>query len=593
VLSPALRRFLRYLRPHAGLMVLTVPASLGALAASTTIPLVIRAVIDGPIAQHRPALLLPYGLSLLGLAGLELAANFARRNASTLASLRMEFELRNEFYAHLQSLQVAFHDNWQSGQLLSRAITDIQTVRRFVGTGLVFAAYFSLQWVAVLAMLVRLDWQLALVSTAVVAPVALISRGFFRRYARIARRIQDQQGDLATVVEEMATGVRVIKGFGRELVMRERFTAKAARLRHSNLEAVGLRSRTWSAFTLLLNLDLCLVLLLGGLAVARDQLTIGSLVAFMTYLFMLVWPLDALGWVLAMYEEASTAAGRLTEVLDQHPEVTDRQSVRPLARLRGHVRLESVSFRYSTGGWALRDLEMEVKPGETLALVGPTGSGKSTLIALIPRLYDVSGGRITLDGVDVRDLPLRWLRSQIGIAFEDPILFSASVRENLVMGRPGITDQDLRRVLEMVRADFVWDLPWGIETRIGEQGYSLSGGQRQRLALARAVLGRPRVLVLDDPLSAVDIHTESEIQEALANVLRDVSALIVAHRPSTVALADRVALLDRGRIVAMGSHAQLLQTSSQYRALLAEGEGDPILPEVTLGHWSSPGQEAS
>jgi ATP-binding cassette subfamily B protein len=215
------------------------------------------------------------------------------------------------------------------------------------------------------------------------------------------------------------------------------------------------------------------------------------------------------------------------------------------------------------------------------------------LIALIPRLYDVSGGRITLDGVDVRDLPLRWLRSQIGIAFEDPILFSASVRENLVMGRPGITDQDLRRVLEMVRADFVWDLPWGIETRIGEQGYSLSGGQRQRLALARAVLGRPRVLVLDDPLSAVDIHTESEIQEALANVLRDVSALIVAHRPSTVALADRVALLDRGRIVAMGSHAQLLQTSSQYRALLAEGEGDPILPEVTLGHWSSPGQEAS
>jgi len=575
VFSPALRRFLPYLRPHLGLMILTVPASLGALAAATTIPLVIRAMIDGPIAQRRPDLLLPYGLALLGLAGLELAANVVRRNASTLASLRMEFDLRNHFYAHLQGLQVAFHDGWQSGQLLSRAVTDVQTVRRFIGTGLVFAAYFSLQWVAVLAMLLRLDWGLALVSAAVVVPVAFVSRRFFRRYARLARRIQDQQGDLATVVEEMATGVRVVKAFGRDLLMRERFAAEAARLRRTNLEAVGLRSRTWSTFTLILNLDLCLVLLLGGLAVARGQLTIGSLVAFMTYLFMLVWPLDALGWVLAMYEEASTAAGRLAEVLDRRPEIVDRPSARPLGRLQGRVRLESVGFRYPTGGWILRGLDLELEPGETLALVGPSGSGKSTLLALVPRLYDVSEGRITLDGVDVRDLQLRWLRSRIGVAFEDPVLFSASVRENLVMGRPGISDRDLRRALETARAEFVWELPWGLETRIGEQGHSLSGGQRQRLALARAVLGDPRVLVLDDPLSAVDVHTEREIEAALAGVLGGVSALIVAHRPSTVALADRVALLDRGRILALGGHAELLRTSAPYRALLAEAEEGP------------------
>src|SRR5499427_8289728 len=550
---------------------LTVVAAMVSLAAATAIPLLIKAVIDGPVTHRRPGELLPFSLALLGLAALEVAANFTRRNYSVLASLRMETDLRNDFYAHLQGLQVAFHDNWQSGQLLSRAVADIQTVRRFVGFGVLFAAFFGVQWIVVLVILLRLDWRLAIISGLVVLPIGLISRHFFRHYAVIARRVQDQQGDMTTVIEEMATGVRIIKAFGRDRLLLERFEREAGRLRGTNLDAVRVRSSTWTTFTLVLNADLAIVLLVGGLAVTQHELTIGGLVAFMTYLLMLIWPLDALGWILAMCEESTTASTRLREVFDSRPEIVDPPKPQLLTRVRGRISLEDVGFHYPEGGgWVLRGLDLTIEPGETVALVGATGSGKTTLATLVPRLYDVTEGRVTLDGVDVRDLTLRALRSQIGVAFEDPILFSASVHENLVMGRPITSDADLRRALDVARAEFVWDLPWGLETRVGEQGYSLSGGQRQRLALARAVLGSPRVLVLDDPLSAVDVHTEREIEEALASVLDNVTALVVVHRPSTLALADRVALLEGGRIEAIGTHSELLHSSHRYRSLLAE-----------------------
>ena len=570
MLSPALRRFLPYTRPHARLFALTIAAAVVALAAGTTMPLLIKSVIDGAIAHREPWQLLPLGLAIAGLGAIESACNYIRRNYSNLAALRMETELRNDFYAHLQNLQVAFHDNWQSGQLLSRAVADIQTVRRFVAFGLVFAGFFGAQWLLVLAILLRLDWRLALLSAVLLLPLGVLSNRFFRRYGVIARRVQDQQGDLTTVVEEMATGVRIIKAFGRDRLLRDRFEREVTRLRGTNLEGVRVRASTWTTFNMLVNLNLCVVLLVGGLAVTHGELTIGGLVAFMTYLFMLIWPLDALGWILAMGEEANTASMRLAEVLDARPEIVDPPEPRRLTRVRGAIRLDGVGFRYPEGGWVLRGLDLDVEPGETLALVGATGSGKTTLATLVPRLYDVTEGRVTLDGVDVRDLSLRSLRTQIGVAFEDPILFSASVHENLVMGRPITSDADLRRALHVARAEFVWDLPWGLETRVGEQGYSLSGGQRQRLALARAVLGEPRVLVLDDPLSAVDVHTEREIEEALSSVLRGVTALVVVHRPSTLALADRVALLEGGRIAAIGTHSELLHSSHRYRSLLAE-----------------------
>jgi len=259
-------------------------------------------------------------------------------------------------------------------------------------------------------------------------------------------------------------------------------------------------------------------------------------------------------------------------VFDARPAIADRPGAIVLPRPRGAVRFEDVGFRYTeTRGWVLRHLDLELRPGETMAIVGATGSGKTTVLSLLPRLYDCVEGRVALDGVDVRGLSLRSLRATVAVAFEDPILFSASIHENLVMGRPIQSDADVKRALRAARADFVWDLPWGLETRVGEQGYSLSGGQRQRLALARAVLGSPRVLVLDDPLSAVDVHTEREIEEALASVLEGVTALLVAHRPSTLALADRVALLEGGRVLAVGTHSELLRSQPRYRSLLAEG----------------------
>ena len=572
MLSPALRRFTSYLRPQAHLVGLTAAAAVVSLAAATAIPLVIKLVIDGPIAHRQPGRLVPLAAALLGLASVEVLANFVRRNFANLASLRMEFALRNDFYSHLQSLQVAFHDNWQSGQLLSRAIADVQSVRRFVGFGVVFAGYFGALWLAVLAILVWLDWKLALLVVALVLPVYFVSRRFFERYRVTARRVQDQTGDLTTVIEEMATGVRIIKAFGRSSLLLERFRAQARRLWETNLEGVRQRAETSSLFNLVPNLNLALVLLVGGWQVSQRDLSLGTLVAFMTYLFMLVWPLDALAWILSMGEEATTASQRLAEVFDARPEIADRPGALVLSRPRGAVRFEGVGFRYSdVGGWVLRDLDLELRPGETMAIVGATGSGKTTVLSLLPRLYDCVEGRVALDGLDVRGLSLRSLRAVVGVAFEDPILFSASIHENLVMGRPIEADAELKRALTVARAEFVWDLPWGLETRVGEQGYSLSGGQRQRLALARAVLGSPRVLVLDDPLSSVDVHTEREIETALASVLQGVTALLVAHRPSTLALADRVALLEGGRVLAVGTHSELLRSHPRYRSLLAEG----------------------
>ena len=322
------------------------------------------------------------------------------------------------------------------------------------------------------------------------------------------------------------------------------------------------------------------MLLLGGFNVVQGTLTIGGLIAFMNYVFMLTWPMDAIGWVLSMSEECQTASERLNEVLDSRPEIADHPGARTLERCRGHIELRGVGFKYpKSDQWILRDLNLVIEPGETVGIVGRTGSGKTTLAYLLPRLYDVDEGSVLLDGIDVRDLKLRSLRSHIGVAFEDPILFSASVHENLIMGRPITSDEELKRALDVARAGFVWDLPWGLETRVGEQGYTLSGGQRQRLALARAVLGGPPVLVLDDPLSSVDVHTEAVIEESLARVLEGVTGLLVVHRPSTLALADRVALLEGGTIVATGTHTELMKSNELYRALLSQ-EYDRSTEEV-------------
>ena len=547
-----------------------IATACGAMLAQALIPLITGRIIDGPIRHHDTAGIWPLaGLALaFGLA--EAVLFFVRRYAMALGALGIETDMRRDLFAHLQRLPVAFHDRWASGQLLSRASTDLSTIRRFIGFGFVFLVANTVTTLVVLGLLLSIDPPLGLLVVLAIAPLALFTRKFELRYSRDARRVQDLTGDLATSVEESALGIRVIKSYGRRPEMLESFTKDAAVLRRAELTKIGTLARFWAVLEGQPQLILAIVTCGGVLAAAHDTMTLGQLVAFLTLYLRLIWPIISLGWLLAITEEAASASRRLFDVLDTSPSIVDPPQ--PAARPRkATVRLHNVRFHYPDASEdVLQGVNLEIRDGETMALVGATGSGKTTLTELVPRLYDVTGGKITIGGVDVRDLALDDLRALVAVAFEEATLFSASVHENLTLGRPGVTDEDVAEAIDIAQARFVYDLPYGLETRIGEQGLSLSGGQRQRLALARAVLGRPAVLVLDDPLSALDVQTEAQVEEALRRVLRGTTALVVAHRPSTVLLADRVALLTDGRITAVGTHRELLETVPEYRDLLAQ-----------------------
>ena len=547
-----------------------IATACGAMLAQALIPLITGRIIDGPIRHHDTAGIWPLaGLALaFGLA--EAVLFFVRRYAMALGALGIETDMRRDLFAHLQRLPVAFHDRWASGQLLSRASTDLSTIRRFIGFGFVFLVANTVTTLVVLGLLLSIDPPLGLLVVLAIAPLALFTRKFELRYSRDARRVQDLTGDLATSVEESALGIRVIKSYGRRPEMLESFTKDAAALRRAELTKIGTLARFWAVLEGQPQLILAIVTCGGVLAAAHDTMTLGQLVAFLTLYLRLIWPIISLGWLLAVTEEAASASRRIFEVLDTAPSIVDPPD--PAARPRkATVRLKDVRFRYPDAAEdVLSGVNLEIRNGETMALVGATGSGKTTLTELVPRLYDVTGGAITIGGVDVRDLALDDLRALVAVAFEEATLFSASVHENLTLGRPGVTDEDVVEAIDIAQAGFVYKLPYGLETRIGEQGLSLSGGQRQRLALARAVLGRPAVLVLDDPLSALDVQTEAQVEEALRRVLRGTTALVVAHRPSTVLLADRVALLTDGRITAVGTHRELLETVPEYRDLLAQ-----------------------
>lgn len=567
----SLWRVRRYVRPYAGQMVLMTVAAAVAVAASIVVPLVIRKVVDGPISEGNRAGLIPLGLLALALGVIEAALVFVRRWVQSYAALGMESAMRDDLYRHLQQLPVAFHDRWQTGQLLSRATSDLSTIRRFLSFGLVFLVVNLATFVTVVVLLVRMYAPLGLLVAVSAVPLFLISRSLAKAYLETSRRVQDLQGDLATFIEESAVGVRMIRSFGRREHVGETFRGSARTLHDSAVGKAVLVARFWSLLDLVPSLTLGLTLLFGALAVTRGSMTLGDLVAFVSLMLMLVWPVDSLGWILANGQEAMTAADRVYEVFDTVPAIVDSPDALDLDHVEGRLRFEGVGFRYAGSATpVLHDVSLEIHPGETLALVGATGSGKTTLTSLVPRLYDVSEGRITLDGHDIRDLQLTSLRRLVATAFEDATLFSASVRENLTLGFPEATDADVAQALEIAQAGFVHALPWGLDTRIGEQGLSLSGGQRQRLALARAVIGRPRVLVLDDPLSALDVHTESLVEQALRRVLATTTALLVVHRPSTVALADRVALLEDGTITAVGTHSELMATRPSYRAVLSQ-----------------------
>jgi ATP-binding cassette subfamily B protein len=594
-----------YLQPYLWQLALMLVAALVAVGTEIAIPLLTKSVIDGAIAEGRRGLLLPLGAAAIGLGVSQAALNLIRRWVQASAVTGMERSMRADLYAHLQRLHAGFHDEWQSGQLLSRATTDLSAIRRFAGFGTIFLITNVVTFGLVVALLIHLNWWLGLMTGSVLLPVVVVSTRFERRYRVLSRQAQDQQGDLATYVEEAATGIRVLKALGRRGEAAARHRAQATRVFQTQISKARLRGTFWAGLDLIPNTLIGLILLFGALATSRHELTLGGLVAFITLALQLVWPIEATGYILASGQEAATAAQRIFEIFDTEPAITGPAITGPrAARTRavdhpGASRLvfDRVGFRYPGAERAvLHSVSLDLEPGQTVVLVGATGAGKTTLLQLVPRLADATSGSIMLDDTDIRRLPLPELRARVGCAFEDPTLFSASVRENVGFGAPGANDDAIEAALAAAQADFVRDLPWGLDTRIGEQGMALSGGQRQRVALARAILARPPVLILDDPLSALDVHTEAKVTRALHTVLAGTTALLVAHRPSTVTLADRVALLEDGVITAQGTHAYLLRSQPRYRELMSGSDGQPNeaqAPEAQAPEAQAPEAQAA
>ncbi|MEV7680132.1 ABC transporter ATP-binding protein [Streptomyces sp. NPDC088341] len=572
-------------------------------------PLILKWMVDGPVTDRDPGGVWLGALFLLLLGIVEAVLFGFRRWLVARPLAGVEAAMRADLYRHLQRLPVAFHDRWPSGQLLSRGTTDLMLLRMFLAFPLTFLLVNTTTILAGFVILLLQDWSLGVVLLAPVVPLVVLCAFFEGRYTLVARRAQDQVGDLTTVVEEGVLGIRIIKGFGRHHSQALAFRALARRLRTTELDKARLLAGLWALIMTIPELAIGVALVLGTVQVADGGLSAGTLVAFLSTALALRWPVESMGFLLAMSQESATATERFFEVMDvpeeAEPEPSDASAATATAAAAratragetvaltkphktpdktpdgdpaavGGLRFEGVSFRYpdadADSAPVLSGIDLHIRPGETMALVGATGSGKTTLTALVPRLHEVTSGRITLDGEDIALIPRPRLRELVSLAFEEPTLFSASVAENVLMGAADAGEEALSRALEVAQAGFVGDLPQGMRTEVGEQGLSLSGGQRQRLALARAVVGRPRFLVLDDPLSALDVHTEALVEAALRQVLRETTALVVAHRPSTVMLADRVALISRGRIAAVGTHQELLRTSEEYAWLMSGTE---------------------
>ncbi|MBO3663615.1 ABC transporter ATP-binding protein [Microbacterium stercoris] len=578
----ALLRLLEFARPVLPRLFAGGLSALAAALIALMIPIALEWLIEGPIASGEVSAVAWGAIAVLALGLLEATMVYLRRWLILGPATLVEYDIRRTFFNRLQHLPVSFHDRWQSGQLLSRMMQDIGLIRRWMAFGLVLLVVNILTIIIGAILLFQWHWALALVF--LVSGVPLWIQGFLfeRTYGSLTRLSQDQQGDLATSVEESVHGIRVLKAFGRGPHALRRFTRQAETLRDTEMRKAGSIARVDFWLVVMPELAFGFSLLLGIWLASQGQLAVGEMIAYFAMLTILRWPIESIGFLFSFLMDARTATDRVFEVFDAHNDIADPADPVTISDPQGALTFQGARFRYQDAGSAEPDLldgiDLEVRPGETMALVGLTGSGKTTLTTLPTRLYDVTGGRVLIDGVDVRDLRLVELRRIIATAFEDATLFSASVRDNVLLGRDDLdprspeAERVLREALEVAQASFVDDLPEGAETKIGEEGMSLSGGQRQRLALARAVAARPAVLVMDDPLSALDVETEERVQAELRRVLAGTTALIVAHRPSTVALADRVALLEGGRITAVGTHHELMRSSSHYRSVISSFE---------------------
>ncbi|WP_400158415.1 ABC transporter ATP-binding protein [Arthrobacter sp. BPSS-3] len=579
----SINRLYPHVRPILPRLIMGLLSALMASVVALAIPQVLRVLINDSLKPggSGQAVWISAGIVLLlGIAEAGLVA--LRRQFVINPATTVETRMRVSLYDHLQDLAVAFHDRWGSGQLLSRAMTDLNFLRRWMAFGAIMLVVTTLTVLIGVVVMFAMSWQLALIFLAAAVPIMIYGFRFRTRYSKVARRSQDQAGDLATTVEESVHGIRVLKAFGRSREALENFNEQAEELRQTEIDKAKHLATFSLVVTLLPELALGAGLVVGVLLAADGQLSIGALVAFFATAAVIAAPVEVCGMLLAMALTAKTAIDRHFEVMDAVNTITSPEQPRSPADLKG-----ALSFRHATFAFddapdkpILKDITLDIRPGETMALVGITGSGKSALLQLVPRLFDVTAGSVEIDGVDVREFDVAGLRSAVAVAFEDTTLFSNSVRDNVLLGvadtvPPERREEILAEALDTAQAHFAYSLPEGLDTLIGEEGLSLSGGQRQRIALARAVAADPTVLVLDDPLSALDVNTEELVETRLREVLADTTTLVVAHRPSTVALANRVALLQDGRITAVGTHTELLAENSHYRYVIASLDPEP------------------
>ena len=573
-------RLLGFLRPYRASLIVSTILAIAAQVAAILVLVLTGGVINEIEGDPHTRTLLAFAgvIVLLGL--VRGALTYGRRIISGRQALGVEYDLRDELYSHFLRLSFGFYDRSQTGQLMSRATMDLQSVRFFLGYGLIFFAQHVVTIVVVTAVLFVYSWELALVALAITPVIVLTAFRYSRVSHPVLRDVQQSLGEVATVAEESISGVHVVKSFAQEDRRAERFGHAADTVFAKTLAANRQRALYVSLLTFLPFIAQGLVLLVGGRMVINGSMTLGSFSAFYLLLAMLVMPLRMLGMWIGQAQRAVAAGERIFEILDEPEEVADAADPTPMPAGPGDVVFEDVSFGYDPERPVLEDVELRIAAGRTVALIGPTGSGKTTLAALVPRFYDTTRGRVLVDGVDVRRLVRRSLRSEIGVISQDPFLFSASVRDNIALGMPDAPHDAVEAAARAAQAhDFIEELPHGYDTVVGERGITLSGGQRQRIAIARALLIDPRILVLDDATASVDATTEAKIRAGLLEVMRGRTTIIIAHRLSTIALADEVVVLDHGRITARGTQAELLETSPVFREIHEHG----LLQQVVAG----------
>jgi len=565
-------RLLGFLRPYKISLVVSTLLAIASQGAQIALVWVTARVIDDAVIPRDSGKLWVFVWVIVGLGALRAALMAGRRLISGKQALAVEMDMRQGLYRHLVRLSFGFYDRHQTGQLMSRATVDLQGVRFFLGYGLIFFFQNVLTVLSVTVVLFFFQWKLALIALAITPVLVVLAY----RYSHVAhptlRDVQQKLADVATVAEENIVGVHVVKSFAQEPQEEQKFTDRSEAVFEQTVRANRQRALYVPFISWVPLLAQAAVLLVGARMVAQGELTVGGFIAFNLYLGMLIMPLRSLGMWIGQAQRATASGERIFQVMDEPEEVADRADAVELSSGPGHLAFEDVGFEYTEGRPVLQNIDLEVEPGKTIALIGHTGSGKTTLTSLVPRFYDATSGRVMLDGADVRDVKLNSLRRAIGVISQDPFLFSATVRENIMFGAPDLDDAEVERIARLAQAhEFVERLPEGYDTVIGERGITLSGGQRQRLAIARALAVDPRILILDDATASVDASTEARIRIGLREAMRNRTTLIIAHRLSTIALADEIVVLDDGRIAANGTHEELLVTSQVYRDIYEHG----------------------